>query len=397
MEKQTFTSYKQLWILPMIVIFLFSCNAPTEQAQIKTASTERSQVQVPENTTEPITEEVIEQVQAVQTPSKKSPLKAEVYKDAEPVEHVAYKVNPKTIDSLNKIIPLYDTTLYSQLAVTYFTSLADSLHGRPFFTPDADSLLNSIMEIMSTRINDGTDIVFLIDKTGSMADDIEKVKKSMDLILDYLKNFNNIKVGIAEYGDKNWQYDFWYNSVELSNDIDGMKEFLEEYQTIGNPDVPESVNDAIVKTVTEMNWTDGNKRLMLVIGDAPSQTGPLSEFTQQQVIDKCDSMNVTFNLYPIIIGLSAEQRAWVDPFVQKDFLKTYPNPASDILNIEVSESGSYSYILEDITGKIIKQGVLTNKKDMIQVNDLMNGNYLFQIYDQSGKDYNTKMIVVQHN
>lgn len=397
MEKHTLTSRKQLWMLPLIFLFLFSCNAPNEDTQQKAANNGKMQALTQEATTETISEEVVDPQQAFQSPSKNSPIKAKAYKDKEPVEHVEYKINEKTIDSLNKIIPLYDTSLYSQLAVSYFTSLADSLHGRPFFAPDADSILNVIMEILSTRINDGTDIVFLIDKTSSMADDIAKVKKSMDLILDYLKNFDNIKVAIAEYGDRNWQYDFWYNSTELSNDIQGMKTFLNENLTLGNPDIPESVNDAIVKTVTEMNWTDGNKRLMLVIGDAPSQTGSLTEFTQHQVIEKCDSMNVKFNLYPIIINLSAAQRAWVNPFVKRDFLTTYPNPANDFFNVEVDVDGPCYYQLNDLTGKVVLEGTVLNKKDVVPVNNLTNGNYLLQIYDQTYKNYNTKMIMVQHN
>jgi hypothetical protein len=184
--------------------------------------------------------------------------------------------------------------------------------------------------------------------------------------------------------------------MELSNDIDGMKKFLKDYHTISNPDVPESVNDAIVKTVQEMNWTEGNKRLLMVIGDAPSQAPPLSDFTLQQVVDKCDSMNVTFNLYPIIIGLSPMQKAWVDTFVNKNFLRTYPNPADQGLNLELGIEGQFDYELDDINGRVLKQGTITDKKGTIPVDDIPNGNYLVQIYDQTATNYNTKLIVVQH-
>ncbi len=389
---------KNSYIILALTALLFSCNTVQEEKPVIATNNSPAQVIANENPDKDliVVQEVVEQ-KAIPTPPKCSSIGAQVYTDAEPVTHVAYDVNDKIIDSLNKIIPLYDTTIYSKMAVSYFTSLAKDLHGRAFFTPDADSLVNVIMEILSTRINDGSDIVFLIDKTSSMEDDIAKVRKSMDLILDYLKQFDNVKVAIAEYGDKNWQYDFWYNSTELSNDIEGMKSFLNENLTLGNPDIPESVNDAIVKTVTEMNWTEGNKRLMLVIGDAPSQEGSLSEYTQEQVIEKCDSMNVKFNLYPVIISLSPAQRVWVNPFVQRDFLTTYPNPVNDYLNVELDANGFFYYQVNDLNGRLVLQGSVANKKDVIPVYSLTNGNYLLQIYDQTYKNYNTKMIVVQHN
>jgi len=396
MKKRTFNSQIGLWILPLFASILFSCNAPQEEAILDNPT--EDVVQAKEKITEPLAEEspeIQEPVKAHQSNVCTS-IKAHTYVDSEPVVHVAYDVKETVIDSLNKIIPLYDTSIYSKMAVSYFTSLSNGLHGRPFFAPDADSLLNSIIEIMSTRIDDGTDIVFLIDKTGSMADDIEKVQKSMDLILDYLEKFNNVKVGIAEYGDKNWHYDFWYNSLDLSYDIEKMKKFLTDYKTIGNPDTPESVNDAIVKTVEEMSWTPGNKRLMLVIGDAPSQDSTMSDYTLQQVIDKCDSMEVTFNLYPIILALSPMQMAY-PPFVKKDFMKAYPNPVNENLNVELSIDGTFQYEINDVNGRYIKGGMLNSKNETVDVSDLQNGNYLFQVYDQIGNSYNTKMIMVQHN
>lgn len=400
MKTLTFNFRLDLWIFPLFVVVLFSCNAPQEEIPSSGFSQEAVKAAIEEQIIEPVvateTKEIKEPVKAHQ-PAVCSFIKAKPYVDAEPVAHVVYDVKEAIIDSLNKIIPLYDTTVYNKLAVSYFTSISNKLHGKPFFAPNADSLLNSIIEIMSTRIDDGTDIVFLIDKTGSMGDDIEKVQKSMDLILNYLENFKNIKVGIAEYGDKNWHHDFWYNSLDLSYDIDGMKKFLKEYETIGNPDTPESVNDAIVKTVEEMNWTPGNRRLMLVIGDAPSQDSTMSDYTLQQVVEKCEAMDVKFNLYPIIIALSPMQMALPETFMKKDFMKAYPNPVNENLNVELSLDGKFQYEINDVNGRYIKGGYLSSRKETVNVSELQNGNYLFQVYDQDGNSYNTKMIMVQHN
>lgn len=399
MKTLTFNPRTSLWIFPLSALFLFSCNAPQEEIPSSGFSQEAVKAAIEEIITEPVEEtssETQEPTKAAQ-PASSSFIKAQTYVDAESVAHVVYDVKEAIIDSLNKIIPLYDTSVYNKLAVSYFTSISNKLHGKPFFAPNADSLLNSIIEIMSTRIDDGTDIVFLIDKTGSMADDIDQVQKSMDLILDYLEKFRNVKVGIAMYGDKNWHYDFWYNSLDLDYDIEKMKKFLKKYQTIGNPDTPESVNDAIVRTVDEMSWTPGNKRLMLVIGDAPSQDSTMSDYTLQQVVEKCEAMDVKFNLYPIILALSPMQMALPSTFMKKDFMKAYPNPVNEILNVELSLDGPFQYEVNDINGRFIKGGMLNSRNETVNVSELQNGNYLFQVYDQDGNTYNTKMIMVQHN
>lgn len=393
MENRNLTSYTYFLIGIAVTLFLVSCNVNPEN----TVATlpEKTTVDNTRSAAVPIEQIPVDEVpETAPTPSRSHLIKTTPSKDEEQSDHVTYEISPEKIDSLNKIIPLYDTTKYNRMAISYFTTLADGLHGRPFFANDADSLLNVIIEILSTRINDGTDIVFLIDKTASMNDDIDKVQNSMELILDYLKKFDNVKVGLAEYGDKNWHYDLWYNRLDLSNDIDGMKDFLKEYKTIGNPDVPESVNDAIVKTVTEMNWTDGNKRLLLVIGDAPSQAPPLSDYSLQQVIDKCAALKVTFNLYPIILGASPFQQ--YDTFVKKNFSKTYPNPVDQMLNVVLDEDGTFMYRLNDMTGRVVKEGVFNSRGGIINFNDIQNGNYLIQIFDQTGEKFNSKLIVVQH-
>jgi hypothetical protein len=315
-------------------------------------------------------------------------------KNGENLNKTAVTVRERFIDSLNKVVSVYNKTKYNKVSVSYFTSLAHSLGGKTFFADNADSLTGSIMDILSSRLDDGTDIVFLIDKTGSMDDDLEKVKESLNTIMKYLSSFNNVKLAIASYGDKNYQYDFWYNRGDLSSDVTQLKTYMDSYTTIGNPDVPESVNDAIVRTVREMNWTEGNKRLMLVIGDAPSQQPPLSSFTEKEVIAVCDSMHVKFNLYPIILSVTADGQLDV-PF-RKDFVKTYPNPVSQYLNADFDEEGQYYYELNDISGKKVLRNALNGKNSTIDMSAIPNGTYLLQIYNQNTDKYYSSKLIIRH-
>lgn len=377
-------------ILP-VILALSACQQTTEK-QDQAAYAQQSVIAPASEVPEPGQKQ--QSTEPVYYPNNPAISKSVSIKNEEDLEKTAVTVRDRFIDSLNKVVSVYNKTKYNKVSVSYFTSLAHSLGGKTFFADNADSLTGTIMDILTSRLDDGTDIVFLIDKTGSMDDDLEKVKESLNTIMKYLSNFNNVKLAIASYGDKNYQYDFWYNRGDLSSDVTQLQTFMDGYTTIGNPDVPESVNDAIVRTVREMNWTEGNKRLMLVIGDAPSQQPPLSSYTEKEVIAVCDSMHVKFNLYPVILSVTADGQLDV-PF-RKNFVKTYPNPVREYLNADFDEEGQYFYELNDISGKKILQNSLTEKNATIDMSAISNGTYLLQIYNQGTDKYYSSKVLIQH-
>lgn len=376
----------------LVSLTFVSCQETTEK-QDQTAY--QQSVAVPATTDAPVNppEEKIQE-EPVYYPANPVIAKSVSLKNNENLSKTEYTVRDRLIDSLNKIIPVYNKEKYSKVSVSYFTSLAHSLGGRTYFAAHADSLTSAIMDILTSRLDDGTDIVFLIDKTGSMDDDLEKVKQSIDMMMNYISQFNNVKLGVASYGDKNYQYDFWYNRTDLSSDPQQIKSYMESFTTIGNPDVAESVNDAIVKTVREMNWTEGSKRLMLVIGDAPSQQPPLSSFTEEKVIAVCDSMHVKFNLYPIILSVTPDGQR--DTPFEKDFVKTYPNPVNQFLNADFDEEDEYFFELNDISGRKILSNRLSDKSSTINMSSVSNGSYLLQIYNQNTDKYYSSKIIIQH-
>jgi hypothetical protein len=251
-----------------------------------------------------------------------------------------------------------------------------------------------MLEILTSRLNDGTDIVFLIDKTGSMDDDIAEVKNSLEYIFKYLSKFSNVKVGIATYSDKNYHYDLWYDYMDLTSNIDDARKFMDSYTTISNPDIPESANDAIINTVNNMSWTPGNRRLMMIIGDAPSQQGPLTTATDDDVIRKCAAMNIKFNLYPIVIATNPYDK---DPSkMDRNFVKLGPNPASSTVQLTFNTTDNYQYEINDITGKRVSSARTFGSSMSIDVSQLKNAVYLIQVSNPDFSKYFSTQLVVQH-
>lgn len=346
-------------------------------------------------------EEPVSEGKAASIPLKSTSrlMKMSLEKDsASGEDRIRYAISDRVIDSLNSIVPLYDPEKYSPFTVSYFSTLAESLHGRTFYADNPDSLVYDIMEILTSRLNEGTDIVFLIDKTGSMDDDIDTVKQNLNIIMDYLSKFSRVKVGMALYGDKNFHYDLWYNRTDLTHNIDEVRNFMDTYKTLGNADTPESVNDGIVRTVREMNWTPGNRRLMLVIGDACSQQPPMSGYTNAQVIRACDSMQVKFNLYPIV--LAATKKSQATTYVKADFVSVYPNPANEACYLQIKEKGNYYYEINDMSGKALLNSRISStdrlSRTTVRLGDLPAGSYLVQVYNEDISRYYSMPLIIQH-
>jgi len=72
----------------------------------------------------------------------------------------------------------------------------------------------------------------------------------------------------------------------------------------------------------------------------------------------------------------------------------YPNPAQEIVNIDLSDydSGEYSIGLYDMSGKLLKSKVTVATQDFIDISNLSNGKYLVSILC-SGKFIGSKVLV----
>ena len=341
--------------------------------------------------------QIVTELNTTYLPTKKTSWiqQRKIVKDSLNELKAEYSINDAVIDSLNAIHEIYDKEIYNHIAISYFSGLADSLHGKSYFADNSDEVMLSVMNILTTRLTEGLDLVFLIDKTGSMDDDIDKVKNSLELIMENISRFKNVKVGMAFYGDKNYHYDLWYNKINLTTNIDDIKQFMETYSTIGNPDVAESVNDGIVKIVEEMNWTPGNKRMMLVIGDAQSQIPPYSNYNSTQVIKKCDSMHVKFNLYPVIISSKQKDIETINHTV--NFANVFPNPANEYCNIKIKNSSEMNYYeIKDMTGRDILSSNTMNSEITIPLQNIPSGSYLIQVFNRDLTKFYSKPLIVQH-
>ena len=115
------------------------------------------------------------------------------------------------------------------------------------------------------------DLVFLIDATGSMGDEIGKLKTTLRTIADEvarLPSRPDTCFGLVAYRDRT--DDFVVRRHDFTNDLNAFQGALDALQATGGGDYPEAMNEALAETVHQLSWRGtGATRLVVLLADAP--------------------------------------------------------------------------------------------------------------------------------
>ena len=114
------------------------------------------------------------------------------------------------------------------------------------------------------------DLVFLIDATGSMGDEIAKLKASMQAMsqqISRLPGSPDICYGLVAYRDRGDA--FLTRAHDFTDDLAAFQSVLARVQAGGGGDMPEALNEALHETVHRMSWRSEAARLVVLVADAP--------------------------------------------------------------------------------------------------------------------------------
>lgn len=116
------------------------------------------------------------------------------------------------------------------------------------------------------------DLVFLIDATGSMADEIDKLKATLRAItaeVAALPSRPDICLGLVAYRDRGDA--FVLRSHDLTNDVGAfLQDALYPLRAAGGGDYAEAMSEALHETVHNLSWRgEGATRLAILLADAP--------------------------------------------------------------------------------------------------------------------------------
>lgn len=129
------------------------------------------------------------------------------------------------------------------------------------------------------------DIVFVVDATGSMKDEIDYLKAELQDVIQRVKDTlpaADLSLGSVFYRDQGEEY--VTKKTPLSSVITRTTDFIKEQNAQGGGDHPEAVEEALRVAVEEMEWRPAaSTRLMFVVLDAPPHQSPEIQATLERV------------------------------------------------------------------------------------------------------------------
>ena len=119
------------------------------------------------------------------------------------------------------------------------------------------------------------DVLFLIDTTGSMADEIYQLTANVQSIARRITSLPqpvNVRYGMTVYRDRGDEYTT--RTFEFTPDIDFFEAGLRQVTASGGGDYPEDLNEGLHKAIHVPEWrVEETVSLIFLIADAPPQLG----------------------------------------------------------------------------------------------------------------------------
>lgn len=209
-----------------------------------------------------------------------------------------FKDNPFRLRFTQKAIPAKDPLIpeiYMKDTVKSFTALADKSAGLIKYAQGPKDLLDLIQEILITPSQKSLDLIFVIDATESMQDDIKKLRELLDQSLqELLPQYPAWRVGLVLY--KDYFEDFLVKpACQFTTDLAVFNKALNSFRVQGGRDIPEAVYEGLDSALT-YPWNPEADKKIILIGDAPPHPKPRGRITQDLVIEKALALQVQLNV-----------------------------------------------------------------------------------------------------
>lgn len=170
------------------------------------------------------------------------------------------------------------------------------------YSAGPESLISDILNLLED-LPDESDVVFAIDATGSMKNDLEILKTDLvPSLLEKLASKNGVRLGLLFYRD--YPDNFRYNGLpvkffEFTEDSKVFQKNLDSIVINGKEggDIPEAVYEALYACSEFYKWREEAFREIILIGDAEPHPYPrgTKRYSKKFVMDQIDKKNIRVN------------------------------------------------------------------------------------------------------
>jgi len=155
------------------------------------------------------------------------------------------------------------------------------------------------------RVREGScqlDVAFLIDATGSMGEEIDRIKETLTSIVARVSEGDDsaaLRLALVEYRD--FGDDFVTHTVNFTDDAVAYQTVIDGVYAGGGGDTPEALNEALHESFRSLEWRQDNAlRLAFVVADAPAHYYEQATYTYDDAMLDASAMGIT--IYPIASG-----------------------------------------------------------------------------------------------
>ena len=240
-------------------------------------------------------------------------------------------------------------------AVTKFTM--PRLHSQQTF--GGSETWTATLDLTQRADSVNLDLLFLIDATGSMDDEINAIQTTIFDVaarIDNLPERPDVRYGMVTYRDRGDQ--FISRNYDFVNNVDAFSRNLSSVQAQGGGDYPESLNEGLHNALHDVEWrSDDAVRLIFLVADAPPHLDYRQDF--DYALEMETAARSAIKIFPIASSGLDDQGEYIfrqlAQFTQGRFIfLTYDGPTNSGKSGDVTTHHVDSYSVDTLDDLLVK-------------------------------------------
>ncbi|MDR2394569.1 MAG: VWA domain-containing protein [Treponema sp.] len=202
-----------------------------------------------------------------------------------------FQDNPFILEVIQKPLEGPADRNYMRDTINRFAEIITVTQGDLLWSREPADLADKIKDILDKERRKTLDVVFCLDTTRSMQEDIVAIKRRVPALLKgMVREFSAFRVGMVLYQD--YTHSFYLTKIiPFTEDLDAFQRTLNGVQVGNGGDIPEAVYEALYEGIQQFPW-EAESKLIILIGDAPPHPRPKGKINKDMVFQSAAEKHI---------------------------------------------------------------------------------------------------------